>query len=452
MYLRVLLVFLIGCGSGAPPGVPKGCEIEVRFERPIVDGLGLSSHIEWGDSPEDEAYRAHEQAAWAELGPKIIRRDLSWHVLEPEVGMWNLEPVDRVLEATESVGAELLALLDYGNPAYPPYADSRAYPVDDPEDFAQYAATIARTYRERVDYYEIWNEPNAGMSFWLPKEDPDAYAALVEAAVPAIRAEDPGAVVALGGLFWPSLLFNTSGEEFLDQVADALPGIGSLVDAVPIHPYRYPFTVPEAVEDHQGSMVEEVCGARAQLDRLGMEDAELWIGELGWHTAPEALFPGLSGEDQASVLVRAAILSFAQGATQFSWYTYRDSGEDTEDQEQMFGLVGYDPDPLDGDDAQRKPAYAAFSTLSAMLGEHHTIRDLSEDLGLDAQTYGYLLSGGEGRVMVMWTTGPAREVWVPLEGRAVTRTTQDGTSTRKLIAGGLGVELGPAPIYLSQLD
>ncbi len=446
------LALLSACGPARDAGVPKGCVDEVRFSRPILDGFGLSSHIEWGEGAEDAAHRAHEQAAWTELGVRVVRRDLSWSELEPEAGEWNLAPVGRVLDATDAAGAELLALLDYGNPAYPPHADSVMQPVQDPADFARYAATIARVYGDRLHYYEIWNEPNAGLSFWHPREDPEAFAALLRAAVPAIRAEDPDAVVAMGGLFWPSLLFNTPGDVFLEQVADALPELGRLVDAVPIHPYRYPFTVPEAVEDHQGSMVDEICAARAQLDDLGLDGAELWVGELGWHTAPDALFPGLSAEDQASVLVRAALLSFAQGATQFGWYTFRDSGLDPGDQEQMFGLVGYDPDPLDGEDAPRKPAYHAFATLSQMLGAHHTIRDLSSQLGLDAQTYGYALTGGAQRTVVLWTDGPAREVWVPLDGSAVLQMSVDGSSTRILIAGGLHVQIGPGPIFLMEID
>jgi hypothetical protein len=450
--IRLICIVLIGgCGPGLAPGVPKGCETEVRFGRPIVEGLGLSSHLEWGESKVDEARRAQELAMWQELGPRVIRRDLSWDVLEPAAGQWSLGPLDRVLEATEAVDAELVALLDYGNPAYPPHDADRTRPVDDPADFARYAATIAQTHGDRLRLYEIWNEPNAGYAFWKPREDPEAYAALVQATVPAIRAADPDAFVALGGLFWPDLAFNTPGPEFLDSLLSLLPDLAG-VDAVPIHPYRYPFSAPEVAQDHQDTLVEQICGARAQLDAAGLQDTELWVGELGWHTAPDSFAPGLSGEDQAAVLVRAAVLSFAQGATQFGWYTTRDSGTDTEDQEQMFGLVGYDPDPLDGDDAVRKPAFHAFATLSRMLGLHHTIRDLSVELHLDAQTYGYELSGGPRPVQVLWTDGPARVVQIPVDGRTVQLTKVDGASQTSRALRVAVVDLGPSPVFLAVMD
>jgi len=449
VYLLIFLALLVGCTPTPKRGVAKGCVDQVRFEHPIVEGLGISSHIEWGADERAAAYRAHEQAAWMELGPRWIRRDMHWATLEPEAGVWNLAPVDRVLEATEAAGARLLALLDYGNPAYPPHAESTTHPVDDPDHFAQYAARIAEEYGDRITHYEIWNEQNAGYSFWQPREDPEAYAALLEATVPAIRAVAPDAVVALGGLFWPDLTFNTPGPEFLDQVAEWSPDLAG-VDAVPIHPYRYPFTDPEAVEDHQGTMVDEICAARAQLDDLGLESAELWVGELGWHTASKSFAPGLDPDEQASVLVRAALLSFAQGVTQFTWYTFRDSGIDPEDQEQMFGLVGYDPDPTDGQDATRKPAYHAYATLSEMLGTHDTIRDLSLELDLDAHTYGFELSGGPARTVVLWTDGPAREVRVPMQRTNVVQTTVVGVSSRRLSAGGITLELGSAPVYLTE--
>jgi hypothetical protein len=295
--------------------------------------------------------------------------------------------------------------------------------------------------------YEIWNEQNAGPAFWKPREDPEAYAALLAQTVPAIRAEDPDAVVAMGGLFWPDLVFNTPGPEFLDSVQAHLPDLAG-VDAVPIHPYRYPFTAPEVAQDHQGTMVEEICGARAQLDGYGLSDTELWVGELGWHTAPEAFSPGLSLDDQAAVLVRAAVLSFAQGATQFGWYTYRDSGTDPADQEQMFGLVGYDPDPLDGDDAVRKPAFHAFATLTEMLGAHHTIEDLSAALGFDAHTYGYRLTGGWRPVQVLWTDGPTREVVIDVETSSPVKVDLLGQRQVLPSAGRVRLSLGPEPVYL----
>jgi hypothetical protein len=195
-------------------------------------------------------------------------------------------------------------------------------------------------------------------------------------------------------------------------------------------------------------LADEICGARAQLDEAGLQSTELWVGELGWHTAPDAFAPGLSPEDQASVLVRAALLSFAQGARQFVWYTTRDSGTDPQDQEQMFGMVGYDPDPLDGDQAERKPAFAAFKVLSQMLGKHTTIEDLSGDLRLDEETYGYRLSGGGVPIDVYWTSGEIRVLDLLVGGSAVVMTQIDGESEYRPSSGRLALEIGLSPIFV----
>ena len=89
----------------------------------------------------------------------------------------------------------------------------------------------------------------------MPREDPEAYADLVAATSPAIRAADPDAEVVLGGLFWPNLFLNTTGPEFLDQVSAALPDLAELVDVISIHPYRYPFTAPDLPSETQQSMI-----------------------------------------------------------------------------------------------------------------------------------------------------------------------------------------------------
>jgi hypothetical protein len=449
-FLPILLSVACSTPQRPPHVAPKGCRASVQFDGPIADGLGLSSHLEWGTSPIDAAYRDYEQQRWADLGLGIIRRDMSWDALEPEPGRFDLGPVDTVLHAVQSVDAQLVALLDYGNPGYPPYSDDVQVPPDDPADFARFAAELATQRGDAIRYYELWNEPNAGVQFWKPWEDPVAYAALVAQTSPAIRAADPDAFVVLGGLFWPSLVFNTSGSDFLDQVAAELPDLATLVDAVSIHPYRYPFNEPERPNELQASMVTEICEAWDQMQDMGLVDHELWIGELGWHTAPDALFPGPDEATHAAWLVRAAVLSFAQGARQFTWYTFRDSGDNVEDQEDMFGLVDFDPDPTDASPPRDKPAFAAFATLAQMLGEHDTIADASIPLELGIDEYGYQLSGGSGVTWVLWTTGPSVSVNVPAGSyiRAQLRTTEGARTVVEVSGDAFPVQIGPAPIYV----
>jgi len=452
-----LLLLITACSHPAstpdpplyePPndGVPKGCRDRVTFDRPLVHTLGLSSHLPWGDDASAVAQREYEVERWPELGVHVVRRDLYWSDIEPEKGVFEFERADRVIAAAESVGAEVLGLLVYGNSWATADTDDTKTPPDDPADFGDYAAAVAEHYLGRIHRYEVWNEPNAGIRFWKPEEDPEAYGELLIEAADRIHEVDPEALVSFGGLFHPDLAFYTSGPEFLDQVQAAHPDLGEHIDAVAFHPYRYPFTAPEHHDENQVSMATDICDTFDQLSAMG--DLRLWITELGWHTAEAALFTGVSEDEQADYLVRGALLSAAQGCEMFLWYTFRDSGTDAGDQEQMFGLHAYDEDVLTDPPAQPKPAARAMGVLSAVLGEHDSIEDLSQWLGLDETTYAYELSGGGGSVVAVWTTLEAASVKLPGEGGAEIVEMTGDTSTILATGGAFELTVGPQPVFL----
>ncbi len=428
MSRSVLVAALLTAGctpAWEPPGggVAKGCDDSWSYGRPLADGLGLSTHVGWGTSDDAVDQREAELAEWPGLGVRLARRDLYWSSVEPERGSFDFEGTDLLLDSVEGAGAELLGLLVYGNTWACSDCEDSKYPPDDPADYAAYAAALVERYEGRVDRWEIWNEPNAGLRFWKPEEDPEAYAALTLAAVRAIHAVDAQAEVALGGLFWPDLIFGTPGPEFLDAVLSAEPELVDELDAVAWHPYRYPFSAPEERNEFQDSLLDESCALREQLRAHGGERLDTWITELGWHTAPDALYEGVNEEDQAAFLVRSAVLSWASGSSVYLWYTFQDGGTSDSDQEARFGLYNHDGTP--------KQAAQAFSVLARAVGEDPggSIEDRSVPLGLDESTYAYLLSGEETDLWILWTTEGSGEVTLPAWTEASVLTLEGEEST-----------------------
>src|SRR4029453_4322061 len=105
---------------------------------------------------------------------------------------------DGVGAAAEAVGLRVLFILGYGNPLHgPPQAV-----VDEAgrRAFAAFAAAAAPRCGGRGHRWEVWNEPNH-VFFWNGpgvRPDPVQYAALVRAAVAAIRAADPHGEILIG--------------------------------------------------------------------------------------------------------------------------------------------------------------------------------------------------------------------------------------------------------------
>jgi hypothetical protein len=193
---------------------------------------------------------------------RAVRLDFTWVSIEP-IGRplhdyrWGRQ--DREVRAIRRARLRVLGIVAYGHPDYsraggeahrrgqkptPPFGvgDPQYHPPDDSRSFARFAASVARRYRGAVFAWEVWNEENGGWRFWAPREDPVAYARLLCTARRSLRRADPGAPVALGGLFFPPFIA-TGAVAFLDQVLVAGgPGIGRCFDAVGYHPYPYPFT------------------------------------------------------------------------------------------------------------------------------------------------------------------------------------------------------------------
>ncbi len=445
--LVALACSLAGCVYTPPgDGTAKGCVSDVTYDEPLAAGFGFSSHVEPGDDAASAAYRDFETSAWGDLGVGAIRRDFTWAHIEPEQGAFDWSGTDRLVDAAEAAGVDLLPILDYGAPWAS--ADGSTGPPEDPADFAAFAAAVAERYAGRVRAYEIWNEQNVGLVFWPPVEDPEAYGALLVAASAAIREADPDAIVSFGGVFGPELIFNTDGETFVRQVAEAVPDLGDHVDLMAFHPYRYPFSAPEHADETQASLLDDVCSMAGLMEELGMPDHGLWMTELGWHTAPNALVPGVDEATQGDYLARAALISWSQGVERFYWYTFRDSGIALDDQEQRFGLYAFDADPTDGEGARPKDSAGRFAALAEALAGHTRIEDRSVELGLDESTWALRLSGGEGSVTALWAPEVAGEVLVPREGPAELRDAAGGELAPAADGGAWVVPVDGSPRYL----
>ncbi len=445
-----LFLLAFACSTFQPPGggEPKGCATEFELDGGFSAALGLSSHLNWTDDSWSTARRDFETRKWKELGVGHVRRDLLWRDLEPAPGEWNLGLMDTLLAATEAQGAELLALMNYGNPWANEQPDDHFRPPDDLSLFGDYAATIAQQYGDRIQKYEIWNEPNAGLAFWRPQEDPTEYGELLIEAADRIHANDPDALVSFAGVFVPNLILNTGGLDFIREVHAAHPNVADHIDALAFHPYRYPFTAPELETETQDSIITTTCAVKDLAEELGNESLALWMTEMGWHTAPEALAAGVSETEQAAYLVRSTLISLSLGVEVYSWYTFLDSGDDPENQENMFGLYNWDEDPETAPEPTPKLSATAFSVLSQALQGHYRIEDLSIDLDLDAQTWAYRLTGDSAPVTAVWTTEHESNVLLPGTGSAEVLFTNGSRETIQARGGAFEVPAGPSPVFL----
>jgi hypothetical protein len=321
--------------SGSTVGAASGFSPGGAF--PFLRGTALSDELD----------------AVVGSGATWVRVDFPWTTVEPTRGSYNWSDLDRVTAAAAERGLKVLALPAY-SPAWARGAcGSDKCPPTSPDDFARFvAAAGARYASDRVQAWEIWNEPNIP-SFWSPRPDADAYARLLKAAVPALRATRPDAYIVSAGLS-PAYTDGTSiaPVDFVRRLyaAGAMRG----VDAVGIHPYSAT-ELPLKPRTESWNTFLQMKVVHDLMTANGDGHKQVWGTEFGVATGSSR---NSTSEAQQAAMITQGYARLADGSwpwlgTLFA-YSLRDSGTDLADWQSNFGLRRYDGSP--------KPAWTAFTS------------------------------------------------------------------------------------------
>jgi hypothetical protein len=337
--------------------------------------IGVDTHLMNNDGASAHVLKLLEDA-----GIGSIRDDAYWARVEPRRGVLQIPPNwQSYLSNVREHRLRPLLVLGYGNPFYDNYAKPRHPAMR--QAFGNYANFVAKELSDSVDLYEVWNE-------WDRENPIDAWAAkdysnLVEDTVAHLRqAERPltvlaGAVTSLG----MDLGF-----------ADRLVQNGTLnqVDGLSLHPYVH------CRQDQRHTPERWITWLRwinADLRALATRPVPMYLTEMGWPTSTGKC--GISERTQAAFLVRSLFLARTVPDIKGLWWsTLSDSGSDSNDPQQNFGLLRQD--------LSAKPSFMALKAVSA------TVRDYEYDARKSREldtTYLLRFARGSDQVLVAWTTG-----------------------------------------------
>lgn len=385
VFLWFIITFLLGCSDNK--NRRNLSEVQVN------QTLCVSSHIPTQNDIASATLRKKELELLSSAGVYLLRRDFLWHEIEPEKDKFDFSGYDRIVDEAKNYGMEFIGLLAYGNS----WASQKSieciknrgsgctnYPPDNPEDFADFVRETVAHFRGRVKYWEVWNEPNLGPSFFKPLSDPQKYAEILKAAYTSAKQSDPDSTVSFAGVLMPDYLIEPSGIEFIKEVFNREPDIKNYFDALAFHPYMYPYppSLPpeQDTPPSQGSIITTINSLKETMKELGIESKPLWITEIGWPT-----IDNLPEELQAAYLVRSILLSLSKGINIYCWYTTWDAdGTLFPEAENYFGLIRHF-DPMSSTEPIPKRAYLALKTLSQIAGDYHVV--LNNAITNDEDTY-----------------------------------------------------------------
>ena len=303
-----------------------------------------------------------------DLGVKWVRISVDWPLIDDDNGNFHWDLLDPMVDGLSSAGIEVYLSLHGGHNAY----TTGKAPLTESERAAwlNYAERVARRYGDRVDHWEIWNEPNT-VWFWPRPVQAKDYFELVKQASALLKSVDPGCKVIGGSLARIDVPYAT--ELFALGIAD-------YIDVLSYHPYG---TFPESAVRRISVQVapptlyadagHRVADLQALIDASG-RDIDLWQGECGYPSAMNSLgWTGLGpfGESvQAKWILRRGFTDLLSGAAVSAFFVLKDFQNARGDKQNHKGLLGLDSQP--------KQAYRVLQNLCAVVqGELRVVEDVT---------------------------------------------------------------------------
>ncbi|MDP0497400.1 MAG: cellulase family glycosylhydrolase [Verrucomicrobiota bacterium JB024] len=261
-----------------------------------------------------------------------------WSAVQPERDTW-VYP-DEYIDLFINAGKDILLDLDRTprwaarNPDnFRLTTDFMDYRADLPGDWPaweEYVRRMVERYKDRVHYWEIWNEPD--IPFLRPPEgmtNAEAFLQLLEHSTPVIRSIDPTAKVVISPAYYLKKRGDPNGyqEDFTERLIEA--GGMQYADVYAVHFYFAPgqrvFDHPEKYEDKLDKVLDAMVEA-------GCSDPQIWNSEWGiinftipTHPVNLPSTNGLSPVQAARDLVVWSGGMLAAGLEKLFWYDGQDN-------------------------------------------------------------------------------------------------------------------------------
>ena len=340
------LVLVLGALATAAPASDARQGKTAPASSALLGGVNIGS-VGYGSLPaEADSLIADAHV----LHATVVRIEIPWAVFEPRepehIEAAPLAFADRVVSDAAAAGIRVIMDVD-DTPCWASSAPSsllascspssggeaNAWPPNSDTAYAAFVAFLAKRYGTKLAGLEVWNEPDqANEAYFAGTDKPEHYAALLQAAYPAIKAANPNVPVLAGALVG-------SNGAFLRELYAA--GIKGYYDGLAVHYYTLTLASVRSIREVQ----------------LANGDTKpLWLDEFGWSSC----WPVQVEQEQGCVTERIqatnlinTVRALARSSYVAAAVVYKLQDSSSED----FGLISAS--------GARKPAFTAFANALA---------------------------------------------------------------------------------------
>ncbi len=254
----------------------------------------------------------------AETGFVWVRQSFAWSDIESEPGAYAWSSYDTLVDEVNLRSLRLVAILE-GSPSWA--APDPSSPPAQPGAFARFASALAERYGDKIDVYQVWDEPNLASGWGGHPANPVEYAVMLEAAYKAIHAVDAQALVLTAGLA-PTL---ESGPQNLSDVLYLRGlyenGAADFFDGVAGKPYGFDTGPDDRRVSPDALNFSRFILLRDEMEQHGDGDKPLWASHFGWNALPEgwAGQPSLWGQTTPDIQAVWTLEAYQRALAEWPW-------------------------------------------------------------------------------------------------------------------------------------
>ena len=214
---------------------------------PLADGLQSSRTVmplAFGYGVQAHALKHNRQAVLAavrDLGFTWLKQQVRWEAMEPQRGQRHWDAMDRLLEAADQQGVNVLVSV-VGAPFWAREREADrtvAGPPADNEDFADYLGALAGRYCGLLDAIEVWDEQNLHYAWGNLTLSGESYVQMLAVASAAIREACPSIWIISGALTPTGGNADRVVDDFAYMQEMLEAGMARHVDGIGAHPRGY---------------------------------------------------------------------------------------------------------------------------------------------------------------------------------------------------------------------
>jgi len=203
-------------------------------------------------------------ALMKEANVSFVRMDFLWSDIEPEKGKFNFEKYDYIVDLLNKNKINILGLLHYSTD-WASACGKWNCPPKEYKPFVNYTAKVISRYKERVKYWEVWNEPDSA-TYWSSQDGLKSYCALLKQVYIAAKNIDPDCKILNGGL--------ANGLASVNHLYDN--GVKDYFDILNIHIFENPLN-PVSIK----AVTAYPKLAYKVMSRNGDGNKKIWLTEIG---------------------------------------------------------------------------------------------------------------------------------------------------------------------------